>query len=82
MDLALFRIYERLRKRSYRRKLASDEAWAAWNPLDDVDVPDDYTHWEHEAYVRGVREALRAVQHEDDEAEWELMHVLFTAEAA
>lgn len=43
-DGALGKIYERLRKRSYRR-------WTWWSHYD-----------RHEAYVAGVRDALKAVE--------------------
>jgi len=57
-------IYERLRKRSYRRMLRSVAAWEDWldRPYEDLLTPEPEVYWEetHEAYVAGVRDGLKA----------------------
>jgi hypothetical protein len=63
-------IYERLRKRSYRRMQRSEALWDEWIELDEND-PDEgpayeecrAANWdidEHKAYLAGVRDALNA----------------------
>lgn len=61
---SLSRIYERLRKRSYRKlKEAArlTEIW--WNIGDEtaLDAIVPWDHYEHLAYLDGVRDALNAV---------------------
>lgn len=52
-------LYERLRKRSYRRL---GKGWNVYNWARGVD---EYVYWDevmHAAYLRGVRDAIRAVR--------------------
>lgn len=61
------RIYDRLRKRSYRRWRRADVAWDAWEARalgGDFMAPMPEDSWdgiEHRAYVEGVRDALEAL---------------------
>jgi len=54
-------IYERLRKRSYRRMLRSVAAWEALEP-EEFESPSPEVYWEseHATYVAGVRDGLKA----------------------
>lgn len=66
------RLYDRLRKRSYRKVAAWEKAWyeAVWNPnVSDFVTDGDAVPWdkyEHEAYVAGVKDTLNAVLNLDD----------------
>lgn len=55
-------IYERLRKRSYRRMHAAGVEWDAWFEDDAFTQPptDSYNNATHAAYIAGVRDALQA----------------------
>lgn len=61
MNTSSMRIYERLRKRSlryrYKRGFIDDQRSAAARRFNTVWLPH-----QHEAYVRGVRDALEAVE--------------------
>lgn len=66
------RVYDRLRKRSYRRRVLSYFGHSA------------YQEWEeHACYVEGVRDALAAMEAIEDEHEFEAtmstMHPSFNA---
>lgn len=54
VNLNLGRTYERLRKASYRSINVDDET--LW-----TEVPNPWWPTDHEAYVKGVRDALNAV---------------------
>lgn len=69
-------IYERLRKASYRRTLASNAHWGRLNDLNIVDdagenaysaawhdaASTDWQPCDHEVYLRGVCDTLHAIQ--------------------
>ena len=60
----LSRIYDRLRKRSYRRAKAQAEQHGA-NIGDDIEQAKDYEMWsvyDHNAYRQGVLDTLTAVE--------------------
>jgi hypothetical protein len=60
---ALGRIYERLRKRSYRKMVWFSKKLSPFGGLVDMELGDYwYDSIDHEAYIMGVRDALQAVE--------------------
>lgn len=54
------RIYEKLRKRSYRKVQKNSLKWHQYFSFDSNELPDDnYDELDHHAYIRGVRESLK-----------------------
>jgi len=67
------RVYERLRKRSYRRLKKVDAIWDKFVEENEYHIPelgsdlwpdDDYGKDDHAGYVRGVRDTLNMIYRE------------------